>query len=156
MRDHSVREELVQHASRLIRRRGYNGFSYRDLGDLVGVKTSSIHYHFPAKGDLVFEVMRQYSEMSSLQLNAINADLPLVEQANQHMHSLRYDITLNEICLAGMLPADVLDLPDAVRLQLRAYFEMHEQWLDALLQRAVPERGQAYPVPTLAFAKETE
>lgn len=153
MKGNSVRERLVQHASALIRRRGYNGFSYRDLANLVGVKTSSIHYHFPAKGDLVFEVMRQYSEMSSLQLQAIDIELPLVEQANRYVHSLQYNITLNEVCLAGMLSADILDLSDAVRSQLHTHFDMHEQWINGLLRRAESERGQAYPVPTLAFAK---
>lgn len=91
--------------------------------------------------------------MSSLDLSAIDADLPLAEQASKYMRSLRYDIALNEICLVGMLSADVLDLPDALRSQLRAFFEMQEKWLDTLLQRAESERGQPYPVPTLAFAK---
>lgn len=91
--------------------------------------------------------------MSSLDLSAIDADLPLAEQASKYMRSLRYDIALNEICLVGMLSADVLDLPDAIRSQLRAFFEMQEKWLDTLLQRAESERGQPYPVPTLAFAK---
>ena len=42
MNTRSVREQLVEHALVLIRRRGFNGFSYRDLADLVGVKTLSL------------------------------------------------------------------------------------------------------------------
>ena len=51
MKTQSVREQLLAHALELIQRRGYNGFSYRDLAELVGVKTSSIHYYFPYSGD---------------------------------------------------------------------------------------------------------
>ena len=39
----TVREQLLDHAQVLLMTRGYNGFSYRDLSALVGVKTSSIH-----------------------------------------------------------------------------------------------------------------
>ncbi len=42
---------------RLIRTRGCNGFSYRDLAEHVGVKTSSIHYYFPGKDDLLYEAV---------------------------------------------------------------------------------------------------
>src|SRR5690606_22091844 len=41
----TTREQLVCHAQALIRQRGYNGFSYRDLAEHVGVKTASIHYY---------------------------------------------------------------------------------------------------------------
>ena len=46
----TVREQLLDHAQILLMTRGYNGFSYRDLSTLVGVKTSSIHYYFPIEG----------------------------------------------------------------------------------------------------------
>ena len=48
----TVREQILDHAITLMMLRGYNGFSYRDLSELVGVKTSSIHYYFPSKEDL--------------------------------------------------------------------------------------------------------
>jgi TetR/AcrR family transcriptional repressor of nem operon len=44
MKTQPVREQLLEHTLILIRQRGCNGFSYRDLAELVGVKTSSIHY----------------------------------------------------------------------------------------------------------------
>jgi TetR/AcrR family transcriptional regulator, transcriptional repressor for nem operon len=47
MDKHTVRDQLLDHARNLLMTRGYNGFSYRDLSALVGVKTSSIHYYFP-------------------------------------------------------------------------------------------------------------
>jgi TetR/AcrR family transcriptional regulator, transcriptional repressor for nem operon len=55
METSSVRDQLLQHARSLLMARGYHGFSYHDLARLVGVKTSSIHYYFPKKEDLVLE-----------------------------------------------------------------------------------------------------
>ncbi len=53
----TTRELLLAHAEKLIRTRGCNGFSYRDLAEHVGVKTSSIHYYFPGKDDLLYEAV---------------------------------------------------------------------------------------------------
>lgn len=153
MKTHTVRDQLLEHASVLIRQRGYNGFSYRDLAELVGVKTSSIHYYFPAKDDLVLEVVRLYRERSQARLAAIDVGLPLSEQAQRYIGPLRNDIELNQICLAGMLSAEVLALPDAIRTLLQAHFQMNESWIGNLLRRAEVERGQPYPVPPPALAK---
>ncbi|GAA0836824.1 MAG: TetR/AcrR family transcriptional regulator [Cupriavidus sp.] len=153
MKTHTVRDQLLEHASVLIRQRGYNGFSYRDLAELVGVKTSSIHYYFPAKDDLVLEVVRLYRERAQTRLAAIDTSLPLVEQAHRYVDPLRNGIELNQICLAGMLSAEVLALPDSIRSLLQGHFQMNEVWIAGLLHRAEIARGQPYPVPPPALAK---
>ncbi|MGO4306566.1 TetR/AcrR family transcriptional regulator [Cupriavidus sp. RAF12] len=153
MKTHTVRDQLLEHASVLIRQRGYNGFSYRDLAELVGVKTSSIHYYFPAKDDLVLEVVRLYRERGQARLTAIDTSLPLAEQAQRYVNPLRNGIELNQICLAGMLSAEVMALPDTIRTLLQAHFQMNEDWIASLLHRAEIERGQPYPVPPQVLAK---
>ena len=53
----SKREEIIQLADTLIRQKGYNAFSFYEISDKVGIKTASIHYHFPAKSDLGIAVV---------------------------------------------------------------------------------------------------
>ena len=55
-----TRERLLEVAGDLVQQRGYNAVSYRDLAAAVEIKTASIHYYFPAKADLVQELMRRY------------------------------------------------------------------------------------------------
>jgi len=153
MKTLSVREQLLEHASVLIRRRGYNGFSYRDLAELVGVKTSSIHYYFPSKDDLVLEVVRQYRQTSSARLAAIDPSLPLVEQARRYVLPLSNGIDLGQICLIGMLAAEVMVLPDSIRSLLQEHFQANEKFIAALLRRAEAQRGEPYPVPPELLAK---
>lgn len=153
MKTHSVRDQLLEHASVLIRQRGYNGFSYRDLAELVGVKTSSIHYYFPAKDDLVLEVVRLYRERSQARLAAIDTSLPLLEQAERYVGPLSNDIELNQICLAGMLSAEVMALPDTIRKYLQEHFQANETWIANLLRRTEIESGRPYPVPPQVLAK---
>lgn len=153
MKTQPVREQLLEHASVLIRRRGYNGFSYRDLAELVGVKTSSIHYYFPSKDDLVLEVLRLYRDSVATRIAAIDTNLPLVEQARQYVDPLPRGIDAGQICLVGMLSAEVLALPPAVSAMLQDHYRTNETWIAGLLHRAELERGKPYPVPPQAFAK---
>ena len=46
-------ERVVDAAEGLVQQHGYNGFSYDDVAQLVGIKKPSIHHHFPKKGELV-------------------------------------------------------------------------------------------------------
>ena len=43
-------ERVVDAAEGLVQQHGYNGFSYDDVAQLVGIKKPSIHHHFPKKG----------------------------------------------------------------------------------------------------------
>lgn len=54
------RSDLLAHAGSLLRKRGFNAFSHRDLATLVGVKSSSVHYHFPSKEALGEALMQGY------------------------------------------------------------------------------------------------
>ena len=132
----STADNILDCAQTLIVAGGYNGFSYRDLAELVGVKTSSIHYYFPAKDDLVLEVVRLYRERAQTRLAAIDTSLPLVEQAHRYVDPLRNGIELNQICLAGMLSAEVLALPDSIRSLLQGVTDAAKASANAAIDAA--------------------
>jgi len=130
----TVREQLLDHAITLIMLRGYNGFSYRDLSELVGVKTSSIHYYFPSKDDLVLEAVSVYSDQVMAVLQSVDPALP--PDAKLAAYTKMFGRTLgdgDQICLCGMLAADIESLPDTVRKAVQAFFRANENWLAAVL-----------------------
>ncbi len=153
MKTQPVREQLLEHTLSLIRSRGFNGFSYRDLAELVGVKTSSIHYYFPSKDDLVLEAVKEYSRRISERLATINSDLPVLEQARQYLDPLRQTCGSSQICLAGMLSTEILSLPEPVHQVLKEFYRMNEAWLGRLLERGQKERDVPYPVPPEMLAQ---
>lgn len=51
---------ILDAAQELAQTRGYNAFSYRDLAERVGIRTASIHYHFPTKADLGVALVARY------------------------------------------------------------------------------------------------
>lgn len=126
----TVREQILDHAITLMMLRGYNGFSYRDLSELVGVKTSSIHYYFPSKDDLVLEAVHAYTQEVQGAMQTIDAALSA--EGKLARFAKMFGRTLgdgDQICLCGMLAADIETLPEPVRLAVQAFFKANETWL---------------------------
>lgn len=45
----SKKAALLQAAENKVRLGGYSNFSFRELATEIGIKSASVHYHFPAK-----------------------------------------------------------------------------------------------------------
>jgi TetR/AcrR family transcriptional repressor of nem operon len=57
----AMAESIMDAAERRIRLGGFNGFSFREVAADVGVKSSSVHYHFPTKERLAAAVVHRYT-----------------------------------------------------------------------------------------------
>ena len=51
---------LLDSAERAARTRGFDGFSFADLAEDVGIRKASIHHHFPTKAALSVALMQRY------------------------------------------------------------------------------------------------
>lgn len=128
----TTREQLLSHAQLLIRQRGYNGFSYRDLAEQVGVKTASIHYYFPCKDDLLIESINDYAAEEARLMQGIDASLPASERLNRYA-ALFYSTPVDQVCLCGMLAADFASLSDRAREAVQSFYRTHERWLSKVV-----------------------
>lgn len=148
MEQTTVREQLLEQAITLIMLHGYNGFSYGDLSRLVGVKTSSIHYYFPSKNDLIFEAVNRYAAQVADQLRAIDAGLPADVKLSRF--ATMFGKTLGDgdrICLCLMLSADFSSLPNDIRQAIQAFFKTNENWLAVVLAQGADERTLRFNGP---------
>jgi TetR/AcrR family transcriptional repressor of nem operon len=134
MDKNTVREALLSHAKTLLMTRGYNAFSYRHLSELVGVKTSSIHYYFPTKDDLVLETVNAYSADLMSSIYAIDSSAPADKKLDRYAKLFgRIYGGGNQVCLCGMLASDIESLPEKVRQAVQAFFKANENWLAKVL-----------------------
>ena len=121
-------------AERLVQTRGFNGFSYADIADSLGVTKASLHYHFPTKADLGRRLIERYETGFLETLAAIDAAHPLagdklVRYARIYAEVLR----ANRMCLCGMLASDYATLPKPMRERVRHFFDENERWLTRVL-----------------------
>jgi TetR/AcrR family transcriptional regulator, transcriptional repressor for nem operon len=56
---------IMDAAQRRMEAGGFGGFSFREIAEDVGIKSSSVHYHFPTKRDLAAAVIRRWAEHTS-------------------------------------------------------------------------------------------
>jgi len=154
MKPENTREQIVQHAQRLIQERGYNGFSYRDLADLIGIKTSSIHYYFPQKEDLLQAVIQQYQSRWNEAMQgidpALRADAKLRAYVDAHRRAF---CGTERICLGAALAAELGALPDCARQGLQNFYAANEAWLVKLLEQGAREGSLRVPGDLRASAR---
>jgi AcrR family transcriptional regulator len=51
------RREIIDAAVSVFAELGYEGASIREIADLAGMNKGNLYYYFPAKGDLLFEIV---------------------------------------------------------------------------------------------------
>lgn len=132
-----TRQTILSVARRMVQSRGYSALSFREVAAAVGVKSASVHYHFPTKGSLGSELARGYTA----ELVAYLKDV-LEETTNAAAFMTRYiDIfrgaLLNEnrMCMCGVMAAERDELPAEVQAEVERFSEANVVWLSKVLER---------------------
>ena len=146
--------EIMSTAQELIQNKGYNGFSFRDVADAVGIKSASIHYHFPTKSDLVKEIAANYRAAFQLALGEIDAQsLTGLEKLEQYAGLFEETLKKKEcVCLAGILATEVGSLNEEVRFEIDAFFTEQAKWLSGTIRDGQAEGNIKPSIEAEAFA----
>jgi len=127
---------LINEAARLIVNSGYNGFSYADLAETIGIRKASIHHHFPSKVDLVVAVVEQRRAAIRAQVDALEHGTPdamLQLRAYVDYWKRCIEDQSSPFCLAGVLAVELPSLPAEVAIAVQGHFNDLAQWLERLM-----------------------
>ena len=130
--------EIVAHARLLLAAGGYNGFSYADISERVGISKASIHHHFPSKAELVRTVVTRYREEAREGMAHLAHQLgdPLAEinAYVDYWSSCILDGT-SSFCICAMLAAELPMIPSEIADEVRGHFEDLTAWLTSVLEK---------------------
>jgi TetR/AcrR family transcriptional regulator, transcriptional repressor for nem operon len=136
-----MREAVLAAARATVQARGYTALSFRELAKEVGIKSASVHYHFPTKGDLGVALARRYTEEGAAYLDEVIATAP-----DPHACFDRYVAIFraalangNRMCLSGIMSAELDDLPEEVRSEIDRFPHMNIAWIARVLATAEPK-----------------
>ncbi len=132
--------QIVDTARQLIMTRGYNGFSYADIADAVGIRKASIHHHFAAKSDLAKAVVEQSRAIIHAQVAQLaEAEPDAATQLRAYAGYWERCILDNSapFCVAAMLAAELPSLPEDLAVSVRAHFAELTGWLARILALGV-------------------
>ncbi len=145
----TVRENLLDAAEHRVRTSGFHAVSFRDLAGDLGIKSASVHYHFPKKEDLGVALIERYATnfFKALEKKVEKGEDKLCAFVDVYRAAF---VERDTICLCGVMGAEALGLPDAVRPKVAGFHAANIDWLAA----ALTERGIAEPkdVATTAVA----
>jgi len=131
-------DDILACARTLIVAAGYNGFSYADVADVVGIRKPSIHHHFPTKADLVRTLISKYRE------EAVAGFAHLERQTSDPLELLRsytgyWAACIRDasapFCVCALLASELPVLPPEVAFEVRAHFRSVSAWLTSVLER---------------------
>lgn len=134
----NTREAILMAAKASAQTHGYNGLNFRDLALVVGIKSASIHYHFPSKADLGAAVAQRYWEDTQVSLEALWVDIADPVRCLNHYPTL-FRLSLewdNRLCLCSFMAAEYQDLPDVVKKEVLLFADVNVAWLIKVLTAA--------------------
>lgn len=140
--------EILDVAERHMRRGGFDAVSFRDLAAEVGIKSASVHYHFPQKADLGAAVVRRYTDHVLSALGLPDDPAESVEQRMERLcevyRSAVNDDRLN--CLCCVLGAESVDLPSPVVDAVSAFFASILTWTEIALEIKADAKARNGPM----------
>ena len=120
---------------------GYNGFSYADIAEVVGIRKASIHHHFPTKVDLVRTLLQRYHEEVEAGIAHSRDNLPPLEQLRTYVgfwQDCIGDATAT-FCVCALLASEIPILPDTITAELRTHFATLSEWLTSALEQGADQ-----------------
>jgi TetR/AcrR family transcriptional repressor of nem operon len=145
-----MRDRILDAAESRARAAGYDGFSFRDLAADIGIKSASIHYHFPTKADLAEALVRRYTQRALHHLG--EAETLTAREAVERVCRLfeRALIDEDRMCLCGLFGAQRDGLPAPVARATGEFFRC----LIGFLAPFVPHRPGGSSAESIIAALE--
>lgn len=130
-----TRQAVMMAARSMVQARGYNSLSFRDLAKEVGVKSSSIHYYFPTKGDLGATLAHEYTDEFLEYLNQVlNASKDRRSCIKSYVEVFRATLVReNRMCMGGIMAAEYADLAPEVRVEVLRFTNKLVDWITTVL-----------------------
>lgn len=133
-----TRAALLDAAELCARTRGYDGFSYADLAEAVGIRKASIHHHFPTKSDLALALITRYcARIYEAQADLAARKLSAGERLREFLAMGRAALGQGDrLCLCVVLCVGREGLSPQVLKELDAYHERTIDWLTDVFKLA--------------------
>ncbi len=145
MATNDTKQTIMTAARAVVQAHGYNALSFRELAKEVGVKSASIHYHFPTKGDLGAALARRYTDDAAAYFDELLAKSSDPATCIRNYTKVFRAALLNDnrMCLCGIMAAERDDLPAEVRAQVDRFTDVNVRWLTKVLSLQKPGADEA-------------
>jgi TetR/AcrR family transcriptional regulator, transcriptional repressor for nem operon len=137
----NTRERILDSAQRLTQTRSFQGFSFQDIADEVGVRKASLYHHFDSKDDVAVAMLQRVEGWVSAQFKKVEGREPR-ERLEAYFDLFRQIHGKAErMCPGGSFAAVFDAVSSPVQASLHRFAKMHVDWLEEVVRDGV-EQGQ--------------
>lgn len=135
MLNNSTVDRILNSAETRARMGGYHAFSFREIAKEIGIKSASIHYHFPTKEALTLALTERYAKRFIEKINQIDTNIPITTQLANYIAIFREALAIEKLmCLCGVLSTESDLLPQGIKHAIQNFFTANLDWLKTRLQ----------------------
>jgi TetR/AcrR family transcriptional repressor of nem operon len=149
-----TRDKIIALAQEAIATRGYSAFSFRELAAELGIKSASIHYHFPTKTHLGLEVASSYRARLERALTRIAVNSQGTKQALDGFIAIfRQEAAASQrMTVCTMLGAEIKTLPVEIQQEMAQFYQLNIGWLSQQFVSSGCSSAQAHAKACQLFA----
>ena len=129
-----TRTKILNSAQRLIQTRSFEGFSFQDIADEVGIRKASLYHHFDSKDAVAIGVLKRGADWVTGQLDATKELAP--PERLERYFDLFHDLhgKAERMCPGGSFASVLGAGSPAVQRALHAFTKMHLDWLEGVVR----------------------
>lgn len=133
---------LLDHAEMVTRSKGFDGFSYADLAEAIGIRKASIHYHFPSKAALSEALMERYHTGVLSAFGQIDLMHPAAAARLEALIAFYREASNGgkTLCLCVSLIGSRESLNEEVMEKIRRFRRMVIDWIQTVFELAAEDR----------------
>ena len=130
-----TRTKILNSAQRLIQTRSFEGFSFQDIADEVGIRKASLYHHFDSKDAVAIAVLKRGADWVTGQLDATKELAP--PERLERYFDLFHDLhgKAERMCPGGSFASVFGAVSPAVQRALHAFTKMHLDWLEGVVRK---------------------
>ncbi len=142
----STKETIVLLGDELIRKKGYNAFSYADISKQLNVKNAAIHYHFPTKPDLADAVVDFHTDS----FNRFTEKASSRNEADQIKMFLNFYASIQlsgKLCVIGSFAGDWNSMDNEIQEKVTEFTEHVLSWITETLEKGKEKELLSFNAP---------
>ena len=143
----STKEKIAELGEELIRKRGYNAFSYHDIAAELGVKNAAIHYHFTSKEDLGVLVIVNTKERFRKMIGVLEGQQAKPkEKVAAFLELYKNSLVQGKVCLVGALSPEYLTIGSKMQGEFQKLINEILEWMTDVLEEGLANRQFSFIV----------
>jgi len=129
-------EKIVSTAAEMLSNNGFNAFSFHDIANKIGIKTSSIHYYFPTKSDLIIEIIHYSQNIQAALFETISEKKP--EEKLSLLIDFYVDLAdKGQMCPIVSISSDMNDIDLNIKLEIGKFYDFLSDWLTSVIEEGI-------------------